>query len=139
MSRLNTGAPKSLMSLPLLVLVVLAAFASGFLIAVSLSVEGRSISEALQELLLPLVETPHTRFAQSLQESNFWTLPYGATEGDVLGLIGAPLKKRACPESTSCWDYSLGAFPDASHHVRVLVFSPEGRLIKRHSGFVVGD
>ena len=127
------------MSLSLLVFVASIAFASGFLVAVSLWSEGRSISEALEELVLPLVETPHTRFAPSLQERSFLALHYGATEGEVLGLMGAPLNKRVCPGSTSCWDYSLGSYPDASHHVRVLVFNHQGRLIKRHSGFVLGD
>jgi hypothetical protein len=118
---------------------LIVSFVLGSLSGLTLALPGRSLAEAVEEGCGPLLGRPQTRFASSLRDEAFRSLPLGATEAGVLAAVGSPLGRRSCSRATTCWDYSSPMNSDANYLRRTLVFDRSGRLVDRYMGFVLGD
>jgi hypothetical protein len=71
-----------------------------------------------------------TRYAPRYDERRFRSIKPGATAAEVVTLLGEPLSRRNWGDGTTIWYYSDPG-PSQNYFVRVLIFSPEDRVIAR--------
>lgn len=99
---------------------------------------GGSWLTAVGERILPLIEKHDTKYAPGYREEVFRTLEPGATESEVVLLLGRPLLTKQFSDGNTCWYYTRHGERFASYFVRILEFDRRGVLIARRHYFYVG-
>lgn len=94
----------------------------------------QSWSEAVGELVLPLISEHDTKYASGFSEDKFQSVRIGSTESEVASALGNPLLKKKFPDGTVCWYYSRPGRHN-SYFVRVLEFGDDRKLEQRRSYF----
>jgi outer membrane protein assembly factor BamE (lipoprotein component of BamABCDE complex) len=82
-----------------------------------------------------------TRFAPGYSHFGFWRVRNGDTKDQVRALIGDPVEKgyrnmTLDPDTAEQWFYAVSP-SGGNHHVRIVVFSPEGRVSDVIGGYNV--
>lgn len=96
----------------------------------------RVLRYAIQPLL-PLIYDERTKYAAGYTEEGFRSLKAGASEGEVLKVLGEPLSRREIASGRTIFYYSEQATPRDNYLVRNLVFDGQGRLLEHHAEFYV--
>jgi hypothetical protein len=88
-----------------------------------------SWADALGELVLPLLDDGgDTVYAPGFREAAFRSLPLGADSAAARRVLGAPLDQARHDDGETYWYYSQHGPRSKSYFMRILVFSPTGRL-----------
>jgi len=89
------------------------------------------------QVLLPLLYSHDTHYAPRYDEQVFRNLTIGMRQTDVRALLGEPLRKYQLADGRSIWHYSEHGPKSQDYLVRLVEFTPEGRLTRKTAEFYV--